>query len=286
MSCVKISRHRFDEILKFGAQIVDRLVAFQKPVFVYIPPLAELRGGAWVVVDPTINADIMEMYASDGARGGVLEPQGLVEIKFRAKDLKAMMHRLDETLQRLDLGIEEARRDADTGREAELRTQVDKREQQLGPVYTSVAVHFADLHDTPGRMRQTGVVRDVVPWHQARRYFYLRLKRRLLEFQRRDALVKASLGLLDNAAASQRLKAKFLEEDKNFDDDAKYMAFLGDDNIFKTILHATETDAIDKTVSDMASINPTALADALAKVSANPALRKALSQVVLGWASE
>lgn len=44
-------------MLKFGSMIVDALVAFQQPIFVYIPPFAELRGGAWVVVDPTIHAE-------------------------------------------------------------------------------------------------------------------------------------------------------------------------------------------------------------------------------------
>lgn len=49
---------RYGEILKFGAQIVDALVDYKHPVFVYIPPNAELRGGAWVVIDPTINAEV------------------------------------------------------------------------------------------------------------------------------------------------------------------------------------------------------------------------------------
>ena len=48
-------RDMFDEVLKFGAFIVDALVGYTQPVFVYLPPFAELRGGAWVVVDPTIN---------------------------------------------------------------------------------------------------------------------------------------------------------------------------------------------------------------------------------------
>ena len=34
----------------------------------YIPPHAELRGGAWVVLDPKINPAQMEMYA-DVPRG-------------------------------------------------------------------------------------------------------------------------------------------------------------------------------------------------------------------------
>ena len=66
-------RDMFDEVLKFGSMIVDALVAYQHPLFVYIPPFAELRGGAWVVVDHTINADVMEFYAAEDARGGVLE---------------------------------------------------------------------------------------------------------------------------------------------------------------------------------------------------------------------
>jgi acetyl-CoA carboxylase / biotin carboxylase 1 len=53
------TRDMFGEILKFGAQIVDALVAYKHPVFVYIPPNGELRGGAWVVVDPTINEEVM-----------------------------------------------------------------------------------------------------------------------------------------------------------------------------------------------------------------------------------
>ncbi|KAJ8605817.1 hypothetical protein CTAYLR_000576 [Chrysophaeum taylorii] len=172
-------RDMFDEILKFGAQIVDRLVAYEKPVFVYIPPLAELRGGAWVVVDPTINSRVMEMYAAETARGGVLEAEGLVEIKFR--DIKKAMHRLDDVLAKLDAEIADAR--GDSGKEAELRGQVDAREKLLLPVYTSVAVHFADLHDTPVRMKAKSAIRDVVPWKRARSFFYWRLRRRLVELE-------------------------------------------------------------------------------------------------------
>ena len=53
----------YDQILKFGAYIVDALREYKQPVIVYIPPHAELRGGAWVVVDPTINNRHMELYA-------------------------------------------------------------------------------------------------------------------------------------------------------------------------------------------------------------------------------
>jgi hypothetical protein len=71
------------QVLKYGAYIVDALREYKQPVIIYIPPNGELRGGAWVVVDPAINTDMMEMYADAEARGGVLEPEGTVEIKFR-----------------------------------------------------------------------------------------------------------------------------------------------------------------------------------------------------------
>ena len=75
----------FDQVLKFGSYIVDALREYTQPVLVYIPPFGELRGGAWVVVDPSINLRYMEMYADEEARGGVLEPEGTVAIKFRMK---------------------------------------------------------------------------------------------------------------------------------------------------------------------------------------------------------
>ncbi|KAB1266555.1 Acetyl-CoA carboxylase 1 [Camelus dromedarius] len=85
----------YDQVLKFGAYIVDGLRECSQPVMVYIPPQAELRGGSWVVIDPTINPRHMEMYADRESRGSVLEPEGTVEIKFRRKDLVKTMRRVD-----------------------------------------------------------------------------------------------------------------------------------------------------------------------------------------------
>jgi len=75
----------YEQVIKFGAYIVDALREYRQPVMIYIPPNGELRGGAWVVVDPTINERYMEMYADSESRGGVLEPEGTVEIKYRVK---------------------------------------------------------------------------------------------------------------------------------------------------------------------------------------------------------
>ena len=38
----------FNEVLKYGSYIVDALVKYEQPIFVYIPPFGELRGGSWV----------------------------------------------------------------------------------------------------------------------------------------------------------------------------------------------------------------------------------------------
>ena len=121
-------------------------------VFVYILPKAELRGGAWVVVDPTINSDFMEMYADPESRGGILEPPGICEIKFRTADRVKAMHRLDSKLKAMDMN-------ADENAEA-----IAKREEALAPTYLGVAHEFADSHDRAGRMKAKGVIRDVLSW--------------------------------------------------------------------------------------------------------------------------
>ena len=38
----------YNEVLKYGSYIVDALVKYEQPIFVYIPPFGELRGGSWV----------------------------------------------------------------------------------------------------------------------------------------------------------------------------------------------------------------------------------------------
>ena len=59
-----------------GALSCGNVFDVKPEVFVYIPPEGELRGGSWVVVDPAINPDVMEMYADQDSRGGILEPAG------------------------------------------------------------------------------------------------------------------------------------------------------------------------------------------------------------------
>ncbi|TYZ66264.1 hypothetical protein PybrP1_008196 [[Pythium] brassicae (nom. inval.)] len=204
-------RDMFDEVLKFGAAIVDALVSYEQPVFVYIPPFAELRGGAWAVVDPTINQGIMEMYADPQGRGGVLEPAGLIEIKYRKKQLLEAMHRLDEQLVRLDAQLAGLAPERQAAEGAELARAIQRREDALLPIYVQVATEFADLHDTPGRMKAKRCIRDVVEWRHARTFFYWRLKRQLAEFQLRRELARGSAGTVSFLGAEQLLKTWFTE---------------------------------------------------------------------------
>jgi acetyl-CoA carboxylase carboxyltransferase component len=55
-----------------------------------------------VVIDPTINPAKMEMFADQQARGGILEPPGICEVKFRPSEQVAAMHRLDAQLIDMD----------------------------------------------------------------------------------------------------------------------------------------------------------------------------------------
>lgn len=172
-------RDMYNEVLKYGSYIVDALVKYEQPVFVYIPPFGELRGGSWVVVDPTINPQFMEMYADEDSRGGVLEPEGIVGIKFRKERQLETMARLDQTYAELKAKLA----DAGLGREeqAKVKQLMTKREQLLLPVYAQVSLQFADLHDRAGRMQAKGTIRQPLRWREARRFFYWRLRRRLNE---------------------------------------------------------------------------------------------------------
>ena len=183
-------RDMFDEVLKYGSLIVDAFVAYTQPVFVFIPPYAEIRGGAWVVLDASINSGSMEMYASAGtARGGVLEANGAASVKYRTKDLLVTMHRIDDQLRDFDKKIGD---EADPVEKELLQARMLERERVLLPVYEQIAVQFCDLHDTPARMKAVGVIEREVEWIQARSFFYWRLRRKLAEFDLRGKVIEAA----------------------------------------------------------------------------------------------
>jgi acetyl-CoA carboxylase/biotin carboxylase 1 len=135
----------YDEVLKQGSKIVDGLSSFKQPVFVYIVPNGELRGGAWVVLDPSINAEQMEMYADVEARAGVLEPEGIVEIKMRRDKILSLMERLDTTYASLKRDSKDESKSAEE--RAKATEALANRETSLQPTYKQIALLFADLHE-------------------------------------------------------------------------------------------------------------------------------------------
>ncbi|KAK1431271.1 hypothetical protein QVD17_07727 [Tagetes erecta] len=165
-------RDLFEGILQAGSTIVENLRTYKQPVIVYIPKAGELRGGAWVVVDSRINSDHIEMYAETTAKGNVLEPEGMIEIKFRNKELLECMSRLDPQIQKLKEKLKY---------DQSIINLIKAREKQLLPIYTQMATKFAELHDTSLRMAEKGVVKKVVDWKISRVFFYKRLQRKLAE---------------------------------------------------------------------------------------------------------
>jgi acetyl-CoA carboxylase / biotin carboxylase 1 len=200
----------YKEVLKYGAHIVDALRTFKQPVFIYV--IGELRGGAWVVLDPTINPEMMELYAEKNSRGGVLEPEGIVEIKFRKPQLLAAMERLDETYRNLKALLKDTSLSPEE--RASLQNDLNAREHKLLPVFHQVSVQFADLHDRPGRMLAKGAIKSVVEWHESRTFFYWRLLRRISEDSVIREIQKADEALEWSAARSV-LESWHLEDDKS-----------------------------------------------------------------------
>ncbi|XP_071338956.1 acetyl-CoA carboxylase 2 isoform X3 [Trachinotus anak] len=211
----------YDQILKFGAYIVDALHGFRQPVLVYIPPHAELRGGSWVVIDPTINPLCMELYADRESRGGVLEAEGTVEIKFRRKDLLKTMRRLDSVYS--SLVEQRASPELSEKQCKELESKLKAREEFLLPIYHQVAVQFVDLHDTPGRMQEKGVITDILDWKNVRTFFYWRLRRLLLEQVVKCEILQANKDLSDGHMQSM-LRRWFVETE------GTVKAYLWDNN--------------------------------------------------------
>ncbi|KAJ7224331.1 acetyl-CoA carboxylase [Mycena pura] len=181
----------YDEVLKQGSKIVDGLSSYKQPVFVYIVPNGELRGGAWVVLDPSINPEQMEMYADVDARAGVLEPEGIVEIKMRRDKIVKLMERLDSTYASLKRDSNDA--DKTPEERASASSALTSRESLLQPTYQQIALLYADLHDRTGRMEAKGCAKPAV-WKDARRHFYWAVRARVARSAALADIAEASPG--------------------------------------------------------------------------------------------
>lgn len=121
----------------------------------------------------------MEMYADEDARGGVLEPEGIVNIKYRRDKQLETMARLDPEYGSLRKQLLDPTLSPD--QLSDLKFKASTREQLLLPVYMQISLQFADLHDRAGRMKAKGVIRQSLVWRESRRFFYWRVRRRVNE---------------------------------------------------------------------------------------------------------
>ena len=190
------------------------------------------------------------MYADPEARGGILEPPGICEVKFRSPDQVKVMHRTDPELMKLD---------ADPAGNADA---IAAREAKLAPLYQQVAVEFADLHDRAGRMKAKGVIRDVLSWPRSRSYLAKRLKRRLAE----DALRARFRGLSEDAVSS-KLRAL---AGSAYDDDTAFVTWSAGTAARVAVDAAVNEAAVAAVQSEVkalvADLAPSARARALASV--------------------
>ena len=170
-------------------------------------------------------------YAAEHARGGVLEPAGIAEIKFRKPELVKAMHRMDKQLKWMSMNEATGmvRPEDVASRETELLPSYQVRPflhptSHLVPDYFSpspplafpcadtwrspsllpraqpLGEIFCDLHDRPERMLAKGVIRDIVLWKDSRKYFYWRIKRKFEELRLTGGLTAAGKATTHPAA--------------------------------------------------------------------------------------
>ena len=145
---------------------------------------------------------------------GVLEPAGIVAIKYRQPELVKTANRLDQVLVGLHQQLIQAKRANDTTAVADLGEQIAVRQKNVLGTYLQIATHFADLHDTPGRMEAKNVIHGTVPWRRSRSFFYWRLRRRLAEFALRKH-VQDEIGanhVVQNGGSSSSKNTTSLEQ--------------------------------------------------------------------------
>ncbi|GFR75467.1 acetyl-CoA carboxylase [Elysia marginata] len=285
----------YDQVVKFGSYIVDALREYTHPIFIYVPPYAELRGGSWVVVDPLINPDYMEMYADSLSRGGVLEAEGTVEIKFKVKDVEKCIRRLDKETKQLVEQISNP--ELSESDRAELDERLKKRESHLVPLYHSVAVMFADLHDTPGRMEEKGCVTQVIDWAESRHFFYWRLRRRLLEHKLKKKM-KQFLPASSQAQMDSMLSRWFVETQGTinayqYEDDKVSVDWLekqvaGENTTVMENISCLQREHVLESVKGMMSNHPDIVMDSMVSMTQHmtPAQRIELSRILANLGSE
>lgn len=157
----------------------------------------------------------------------------------------------------------------------ELEAQIRKREQILEPMYRQAAVHFADLHDTPERMLEKNTIHEIIPWKKARRLFYWRLRRRLLEEEIKDEILSTQPNL-DVRQVEAMLRRWFIEdkgatESYLWDQDEATTYWLEaqrktDDSVLSRNITCVKKDAVVTRIKEALEVYPEVRLDAVLEI--------------------
>ncbi len=171
----------------------------------------------------------MEMYADEDSRGGVLEPEGIVGIKYRRDRQLETMARLDPNYAALKAQLNDKSLSSD--KQSDIKVKMTERETLLLPVYSQISLQFADLHDRAGRMKAKDTIRSALSWKNARRFFYWRLRRRLNEESLLKKMSQASTrDPVARASSLQRLQAWTTVPAPEFENDDRKVATWYEEN--------------------------------------------------------
>jgi acetyl-CoA carboxylase / biotin carboxylase 1 len=202
------------------------------------------------------------------SRAGVLEPEGIVGIKFRREKILATMARLDPIYASLKRSVEDKELPSD--QVEDLKAKLEAREKALTPIYQQISIQFADLHDRSGRMKAKGVIRKELEWRDSRRFFYWRLRRRLNE-QAIIHTMKSLHGdkLFGQAEAVGYLKTWYFEHGKqNWDDGDREVAtwLERDGKAIQAKVEELKNASVTKELLALSKVNKSALLNGLAEV--------------------
>lgn len=167
----------FEEVVKYGAMIVDELSKYDLPVILYMPPYAEIRGGAWVVIDTQINPDHIFFLVDEHATGSVLEPSGMESVPLVEREIRKDMRGNDCELARLYADRKNYAGQLDRIREIDAR--IEEREKEEYPGYVKKWLRIFRKHNTAERMLAVGTAHEVVSTGRARERMYRALVRGL-----------------------------------------------------------------------------------------------------------
>ncbi|BAF17025.1 Os05g0295300, partial [Oryza sativa Japonica Group] len=133
-----------------------------------------------------------------------------------------------------------------------LQENIEARTKQLMPLYTQIAIRFAELHDTSLRMAAKGVIKKVVDWEESRSFFYKRLRRRISE----DVLAKEIRAVAGEQFSHQpaiELIKKWYSASHaaEWDDDDAFVAWMDNPENYKDYIQYLKAQRVSQSLSSL-----------------------------------